>query len=286
MVKSSLYFLSLLFICFGCQRSPQKLDAISLLSKAEKDSIIKLKYKVFFQTHQGTPKAMTLLDEILELDSTNAEAWRERSIPYLKRGFPGQWFENYEKAIVHDAKEWVGWRGYNYLFFYKDYKRAIADFDATDSLTEGFTDFPQAMSVDFLRGIAYYGLGSYDSALFFLQRYIDAELKGSGGLDFIDQNAFLYKGRIFQKLNNHDSALMAFNTGLKIFDQSSDLHYHKSYSFSALENLAMAKTEAKLAKKYFELGYTHRRPYVEVLDQIYDYDIIELFLSLKLDNED
>lgn len=283
MVKSSLYFLSFLFIFSSCQQNPSSRNSDPLLNKEERDSIIKLKYKVFFKTHQGTPKAMTLLDEILEIDSTNAEAWRERSIPYLKRGFPGQWFKNYEKAIVYDAKEWIGWRGYNYLFFYKDFRRAISDFDATDTLTKGFTDFPQAMSVDFLRGICYYGLESYDTALVFLQRYIDAELQGSGGLDFIDQNAFLYKGRIHQKLNNHDSALLAFNTGLKIFDQSSDLHYHKSYSFLAQGKLTLAKSEAQLAKQYFDLGYAHRRPYIEVLDQIYDYDIIELFQLLKLD---
>lgn len=226
---------------------------------------------------------MTLLDEILELDSTNAEAWRERSIPYLKRGFPRQWHKNYEKAIIHDAKEWVGWRGYNYLFFYKDFRRAIADFNSTDTLTQDFIDFPQAMSVDFLRGISYYGLNSYDTALLYLQRYIDAELRGSGGLAFIDQNAFLYKGRIFQKLNRHDSALVAFDTGLKIFDQSSDLHYFKSKSFIALDNNSLAKSEALLAKKYFDQGFAHRRPYIEVLDQLYDYDIDELLKKLKLD---
>lgn len=283
MVKSSLYFLSFLFIFFSCQQNPSSKVSGPSWSQQEKDSLIKLKYKVFFKTHQGTPKAMTLLDEILELDCTNAEAWRERSIPYLKRGFPGQWFKNYEKAIVYDAKEWIGWRGYNYLFFYKDFRRAISDFDATDTLTKGFTDFPQAMSVDFLRGISYYGLESYDTALIFLQRYIDTELQGSGGLDFIDQNAFLYKGRIHQKLNNHDSALVAFDTGLKIFDQSSDLHYHKAYSFLEQGNLAMAKSEAKLAKQCFDLGYVHRRPYIEVLDQIYDYDIRELLLFFIID---
>ncbi len=283
MVKSSLYFLSILFLFLSCESKSPNFNAVADLSQSEKDSLIKMKYKVFFKTHQGTPKAMTLLDEIIELDSTNAEAWRERSIPYLKRGFPGQWYKNYQKCVAYDAKEWIGWRGYNYLFFYKDFKRAIADFDATDTLNEGFTDHPQAMSVDFLRGIAYYGLDSYDTALIYLQKYIDEEMNSSGGLAFIDQNAFLYKGRIHQKLNQHDSAFVAFNTGLQIFDQSCDLHYFKSKSFSAQGNLAMAKLEAKLAKQYFDLSYVHRRPYIEVLDQLYDYDLIELFQNLKLD---
>lgn len=283
MVKSSLYFLSLLFLFLSCGRTNSNLKTQGDLSQNEKDSLIKMKYKVFFKTHQGTPKAMTLLNEIIELDSTNAEAWRERSIPYLKRGFPGQWYKNYEKCVAFGAKEWIGWRGYNYLFFYKDFKRAIADFDATDTLNEGFTDHPQAMSVDFLRGIAYYGLDSYDSSLIYLQKYINEELNSSGGLAFIDQNAFLYKGRVHQKLNQHDSALVAFDTGLLIFDQSCDLHYFKSKSFSALENLAMAKSEGKMAKECFDLGYVHRRPYIEVLDQLYDYDISELLEDLKLD---
>tara|TARA_R110002072_G_scaffold152494_12_gene302212 strand:+ start:4641 stop:5492 length:852 start_codon:yes stop_codon:yes gene_type:complete len=283
MVRLSLFFLSLGLLFFSCNWNDISPNERAVFSLEERDSLIKIKYKEFFKTHQGTPKAMTLLDEILELDSTNAEAWRERSIPYLKRGYPHEWFKNYEYAIVYDAKEWIGWRGYNFLFFYKDFRRAISDFNATDTLTKDFIDFPQAMSVDFLRGIAYYGLESYDTALFYLQRYIDAELKGSGGLAFIDQNAFLYKGRVHQKLNNHDSAIQAFDTGLKIFDQSCDLHFFKSQSLLEMENISKAKSEALLAKKCFDLGYVHRRPYIEVIDQLYDYDVLELLESLKLD---
>ena len=279
MVYLRIFCLSILF-AIGCSYEHSN-DAV-LLSSHEKDSISKLKLEELFKTHQGSQRAMTIIDEMLEVDSTNAEAWRERSIPYLKRGYPHEWFANYQKAIEYGAEEWIGWRGYCYLFFYKDYQRAIQDFNATDTLTPGFTDYPQAMSVHFLRGICYYGLNEFDSSQSYFQRYINEEMAGSGGFDYIDQNVYLYRGRIFQKLGDHQAAIQEFETGLKIFDQSSDLYYHMSRSYIALGNESMAKSTAAKAKEFFEIGYFHHRPYIEVLDQIYDYDIKELLLELKL----
>jgi hypothetical protein len=66
---------------------------------------------------------------------------------------------------------WQGWRGYLKLFFYRDYESAIADFNATDTLTTGFTDYPQSMSVDYLRGLAYFQLGEEEKALDYYTKY-------------------------------------------------------------------------------------------------------------------
>lgn len=274
------FYLSLIGLAFSCSEAPT-LGTVTL-SIEERDSLIAMKYEEFFQTHQGTPRAMTLLDEILELDSSNAEAWREKSIPYLKRGLPHQWYENYKHAIEFGAEEWIGWRGYNYLFFYKDFRRAINDFNATDSLNPEAIDHPQAMSVDLLRGIAYFGLQSLDTSLFFFDKYIHDEMENGAGLGFIDQTAFLYRGLIFQKQQNHLLAIESFKTGLKIFEESADLHFHLSRSFLALKNLTIAQEECHKAAVNFRQGYFHHRPYVEVLEQIYDYDIDALELELKI----
>lgn len=279
MVYSRIFCLSLFLGLLACT---EKAPLAPAYSKAEADSLIKIKYEEFFETHQGTPRAMTLLDEIIELDSTNAEAWREKSIPYLKRGYPHEWFENYQIAVKYGATEWIGWRGYCYLFFYRDFERAIADFDALDTLTPDFTDHPQAMSTHLLRGISYYGLKNFEKSLEYFQKYIDEELAGTGGFDFIDQNAFLYRGRAYQEMGNHALALKEFETGLRIFNQSSDLYYHMTRSHIEMENTSLAKSTAIKAKEYFELGYFHHRPYIEVLDQRYDYDIKELMEKLKL----
>ena len=282
MERLSLFCLSLLIALTSCNTDELQRASPEVITQAERDTLIAQKFKQFFKHHQGTPKAMTLLDEILALDSTNAEAWREKSIPYLKRGFPDQWFKYYEKAVQYDPKGWIGWRGYCYLYFYKDFKRAIDDFNATDTLTADFTDYPQAQSVHYMRGLCYYGLQQYDSALAYFQRYIDEEMSGSGGFDFIDQTVFLYRGLIHQKSGDHLKALEEFKLGLKIFEQSSDLHYHISRSHQKLGNLSLAKSEAKKAKEYFEMGYYHHRSYIEVMDQIYNYDIEQLLTDLKL----
>ena len=41
-----------------------------------------------FHFYQGSPQHMNAFAYAIELDSTNAENWRELSVTYLKRGIP------------------------------------------------------------------------------------------------------------------------------------------------------------------------------------------------------
>ncbi len=101
------YCLSALLLCAfitSCKKSSEtgRLEKNEQLSKEL--------FEEEFGTHdhfkpiQGSPASMTILDSILILDPMNAAAWREISIPYLKRGMPLQWKPLIDKAVQHDAK--------------------------------------------------------------------------------------------------------------------------------------------------------------------------------------
>ena len=165
MERSRKFFLSLPLFFVACTQPQVKQNAERSLAFLDSAG----------HNYQGNVKNMTYLMKAIENDSTHAEAYRELSIPYLKRGYPHLWFPLMNKAVELDPS-WTGSRGYNYLFFYRDYKRALADFRATDSLTPGFTDFPQAMSVRYLKGLCFLGMEQYDSALFHFQEYIDEDV--------------------------------------------------------------------------------------------------------------
>lgn len=217
---------------------------------------------------------MTYLQKAIASDPDHAEAHRELSIPYLKRGYPHLWFPPMDKTIQLDPS-WTGARGYNYLFFYRDYKRALADFRATDTLTPGFTDFPQAMSVRYLKGLCFLGMEQYDSALFHFQEYIDEDTQRFG-LEWVDQKVFIYRAVLYNHLKQPAKALKEAHLGLFIFEQSADLHFHKAVSHLQLEQLDSARIHVAKARQYFNMGYFHNRPYVEVQEQIYRNDIQEL----------
>lgn len=154
---------------------------------------------------QGTPKAQTLLDEIISLNPDNCDALREKSVPFLKRGIPHQWKPLFDKAVECDPVTWQPWRGYLYLFFYRDYDKAIADFNASDTLTPHFIDAPQGQSVHYWRGLAYLGKSDSENSVRFFRMHLAAELQEASE-EWIDPSTFLYLGVAQYELKNYEQS--------------------------------------------------------------------------------
>ncbi len=225
--------------------------------------------------YQGSPKNMELIEMSIQLDSNNAAAWRELSVPYLKRGLPHEWKPLFDKAVEIDPLAWQGWRGYLKLFFYRDYESAIDDFNATDTLTPNFIDYPQGMSVDYLRALAYSQLNKDTIALEYLTKYID-EVTVKSGEDWVDVYAFIHRAIILIKLQDYENAIIDLERHLKYYSSSSDGYYHLAYINFILDRSEIANTQIKLAKSLFQKGYYMHHPYVEHFGQIYLSDVDEL----------
>jgi tetratricopeptide (TPR) repeat protein len=91
---------------------------------------------------------------------------------------------------------WQAWRGYDRLFYFRDYAGALFDLDATDTLTWDQVDYPQNISVDYLRGLCYMGLKDYDRAIEYFKKFAEDEATKVGE-EFIDEAVFLYLGKIY-----------------------------------------------------------------------------------------
>jgi len=226
--------------------------------------------------NQGSPKNMELIAYAIKLDSTNAAAWRELSAPYLKRGISHEWKPLFDKAVELDPVTWQGWRGYLKLFFYRDYESAIADFNATDTLTPGFIDYPQSMSVDYLRGLAYFQLGEEEKALDYYTKYIN-EVTAKSGEDWVDVFAFIHRAILFMKLREYEKAVVDLEKCLKYYPSSSDAYYHLAMINFEQGRKQIAKEQIAKAKSLFEKGYYMHQPYVEAFGQIdlYAIEVIE-----------
>lgn len=224
---------------------------------------------------QGSPENMELIEIAIKLDSNNAAAWRELSVPYLKRGMPHEWRPLFDKAVEIDPVAWQGWRGYLKLFFYRDYESAIKDFNATDTLTPNFTDYPQSMSVDYLRGLAYLQLDDKQKALDYFTKYID-EVTAKSGEDWVDVDAFIHRAIVFIKLRELEKAKLDLEKCLKYYSSSSDSYYYLSEINYQLNNKEIAKEQIMEAKRLFKKGYYMHRPYVETFGQIELSDIEEI----------
>ncbi|MCK8522598.1 tetratricopeptide repeat protein [Aquimarina sp. D1M17] len=230
---------------------------------------------------QGSSKTMSVIEKAIELDPKNAEAWRELSVAYLKRGMPTKWKPLFDKAVELDPVEWQGWRGYLHLYFYRNYKKAIADFDATDELTPNFDDTPQGQSVNYMRGLAYLGLKNYNKSKLYFETYIKDQANTSGE-EYADVTAFLYLGIGYYLEKDYENAKQNLYKALKYSnDHYADAHYYLAKCFYKEQDFSNALIYIKKAQNDFNLGYSHRRNYVEVLYQIYSQDIEALKKELE-----
>ena len=230
---------------------------------------------------QGSAGSINGIARAIELDSTYEQAVYELSVAYLKRGMPHEWKAQYDKAVLLDSVTRIPWRGYLYLWFYRDYKKAIADFDASDYLTPNFVDAPQGHSVDYWRGIAYLGLNDYENSIAYFDKYINKDTEELGE-DWVELTAFLYRGIAYYEAGNFENALYNFDKQLEHGrNLSADAKYYKALIFNDQGEHEKAKELLDSAIDDFNIGYFNSRPYVETLRQIYMEDLLELKMELN-----
>ena len=263
-------FLSIIafVVLLSCKTEPKKTNA-ELLEEV---------YEYGFLHYQGSPRHMNAFAYALELDSTKAETYRELSVTYLKRGIPHNWKDWYDGAVKYDPKTWQPWRGYLYLWFYRDYEKAIADFNASDTLTEHI-DYPQGHSVNFWRGIAYLGLKDYENSISYWDKHIQKETEDSGE-DWVELEAFLYRGIAYHESGDNKKAMENFEKVTHYFKQSADAKYYQALILKDERNKKKALSLIEDALSDFEKGFYNNRPYVETLRQIYLEDLLELKESI------
>ena len=230
--------------------------------------------------YQGSEGEQLILQESFDYDSTNATIWREFGVPYLKRGIAAEWRYYYDKAVEIDPLNWEGWMGYLHLYFYRDYENAIKNFDKTDELTPDIVDYPQSLSVDYMRGICYLKLDKYDKALFYFNKHIEYE-KQSTGIEYIGSHTFLYKGITLMKMNQFDKAIEAFELGLVHNKDNCDLMFWLSKLKHKNGEHVLAVSLIRKAIIQFEKGHFNSRPYTEDFFQTYLPDLEDWELRLN-----
>lgn len=230
--------------------------------------------------YQGSPACQALLEEAKQYDPTYALAYREIGVPYLKRGITAAFPHYYGKAADLDPLGWMGWRGYLYLYFYRDYERALVDFNRLDTITPGVVDYPQSTSVDYMRAICYLQLGDYDSAIDYLDQHIAHE-DTVAGFDYIPSEAFLYRGIAYWKKGESAQAIHSFLTGHEIEDYNADLQFWLAKVYAENKEHTTARRWFAQAERAFQQRDFNRRPYVEEFYQLYPEDFEQLRAQLE-----
>ncbi len=276
MEKFKIFYLSifcswLLLSVSSCNHPP------ALYKKEFTESEAKVYARQFIQGlgryyYQGTPEEHFLIHEAGALDSTFSDVYREMGVPRVKRGINTEAMKKYARAVEYNAEAWQGYRGYLYLYFYRDYDNAIKDFDEFDALTPNFVDYPQSENIDFMRGVAYLMKKKHSKSQEYFEKFFAHELK-SGNLNYIESRAFMYYGITYFEIGDFEKALEKFNLGIK-HNKNADLLYWKAKTLLKLEaNSSEIIVLLEESEKLLAQGYNSRRPYVEEFYQTYKEDI-------------
>ncbi len=279
MEKSRIYFLStclVLTVFSSCSERQWYKKELSDEVKKQYAPQLRLGGGYYYQ---GSVPEQFQLEESMQMDTTDGDLWREIATAPLKRGIADVMYYNYDEAVKRKPEKWAGFRGYCYLYFYRDYYRAIQDFNYADEI-HGEVDFSQGQSHDYMRGLCYYGMEDYPAAYESLNKYI-SKVVTEEGESWVDVYAFLYKGLTLIKLERLDEAMVEFDRVLKYYKNLSDCFYHKARIYVARGQYDLAMQQLRLAEKYHQEGYFHQRPYVEVLEQVYIQDIQKLMREIS-----
>tara|TARA_B110000037_G_C17037917_1_gene472408 strand:+ start:254 stop:1072 length:819 start_codon:yes stop_codon:yes gene_type:complete len=224
------------------------------------------------ENSQGSFLSQKMFDILIFQDSDYSDAYFEKSVAFNKRGEYNRGFELLNKAVELDPKLHLGYRGWLKLHKLRDYQGSINDLKRLDSLTPDFVDAPWGDNIHYVLGLSYKGLEQYDFAL----KEFDESIKTEKDSSWVNPYVFLYKGIIFNKLEEYEGALKNLNVYLKQnYNNSPEAYFHKGITFKKLNDLDSAKACFKKSIELFNKGYKIKDIYNEVQDELYISDILE-----------
>jgi len=220
---------------------------------------------------------------ILEGNSYSHEnAWgtRELGVPYLKRGFAAEAHKYYKLATSYEPEEWLGYKVYCWLYFYRDYETALREVNIYDAYTPGVVDYPQSTSVDYMRGLCLYHLGRYEEAIHSLRVHLEKEVEMVGP-DYINSLPYIALALSYHKDGQLTKADSVLTEGIRYNDSSSELNYFKAINYVKMDLRKEAEIFLDKSQALFDRGAVNVRPYVEEFFVIYQEDLDKL--SNRLD---
>jgi len=211
-----------------------------------------------FRYYQFTRQFQEILDEALEIDSTYAYAYREKSVAYLKSGDFLTWKTLIDKAVKYDLEGNLGYRGWCRYQFFRDYKGAIADFEMLSEYLG--SDIGYSANGDYhlniAKAICYKSIGNLEKAVAVFEKQLKDPYHSNGNYDY------LHYGVALMELGKYDQALEALEIQ-KDYNPLAEVFYYTGKIYIELDRSEEAKLQFEKAKEFYlserkiSDGYTH-----------------------------
>ncbi|WP_282030952.1 tetratricopeptide repeat protein [Winogradskyella eximia] len=218
--------------------------------------------------YQFSKRYQEILDESIAIDSTFAYAYREKSTAYLKSGDFITWKQLIDKAVEHNFKENLGYRGWCRYQFFKDYKGAIEDIEELENKVK--FDIGTSANGDYHLNIAkalcYKAIGQKEKAIEIINKQLNSEDHFLGLYDY------LHLGVLYFEQNEFEKAIEAFNKQTED-NELAENQFYLALTYKALKMPADYKTHLNEAKTLYLDERKMFDPYTNPMDKIYFEDI-------------
>lgn len=200
-------------------------------------------------------KWQACLDEGLKKDSTIAQLWQLKAMPYFKCKKYEVGMLYLDKAVLYNKQEWLPYRGFIKCIFAKTYKSAITDFEECIKLYGN--SYVMDHTYRFYIGLCYLQLNEYEKAEKLFDDYVNDIYKNRNQLEH--PTAYFYQGIAKYELQKLDEAIVIFDKALKIYPQFSDVKYYKAICWYKKgkpkeEIMALIEEGKQDAKKGFSIN--------------------------------
>lgn len=229
--------------------------------------------------YQGSVAERMIIHEANSYSLGNADGQRELGVPYLKRGMASESYAYYSAAAKADPEEWLGYKAYCWLYFYRDYKTVLEDVEQYDSITPDYVDYPQSTSVNYMRGISHLRLGNLEDAINFLSMHLEKEIADMG-VNYVEPVYYLHLGIAYHQAGQFEKAEEIFNKGITHNKNIAELHFYKAQNLFSMGQHLPASNSLGLAQEWFSKSGQLTRAYVEEFYAIYQEDLSRLKLDL------
>lgn len=268
-------------LAYKLERCHKSLKAKDILDFLEEKHFTKrqiLEMGTYISYHGNDKCANELMNLcIAKNDSITAGDWHTYSVQNTKHGNYAEAIQALEKGLAINAKEIEGYYGWLLLYYYRDYEKALKHLNHYDNLTPQDVDAPVGENIHFLKGLCYYQMDQYQSAIKEFELNEKFEVSHFGQKN-CNTYIYFYIARCYEKNGDLKQAETYYKKAIKQSRFPVEADYYLGLLYIKTNKSDAGKKLLQSALAHIKQGYKQQDIYIELFDEVYPVQIEE---SLK-----
>jgi tetratricopeptide (TPR) repeat protein len=227
---------------------------------------------------QGQKYSQIAFDEAIKLCPGFDYAYREKSVPYLKRGDFVTWKILIDKAVELNPTANLGYRGWCQFQFLRNYNSAIEDIEKFEKLV-GEDNVGSSQNGDhnleIVKALCYKGKGDKIKAIQIIENQLSKEKYSPMLFDYY------HLGVLYYELNNNIKAKEYFEKQISNNDYYAEPYYYLSLIYLNLNNKTEAEKMIDKALYYYSHNKYLKDAYNVFIDKIYEKEMKIIKVKLQ-----